>query len=113
MLQEMRSEFEMALRHREMEVRTMQQNLHSSAALHKREVQAVHDEAERKQEEHYSQISRLREEIKTTQGSHQDYLSKLMDVLETTQESRKAIKPPAEEMVMRKKDEEIMELKIL
>ena len=111
MLQEMRSEFEMALRHREMEVRTMQQNLHSSAALHKREVQAVNDEAERKQEEHYSQISRLREEIKTTQGSHQDYLSKLMDVLETTQESRKAIKPPAEEMAMRKKDEEIMELK--
>ncbi|KAL7530764.1 hypothetical protein ACHAXR_003660, partial [Thalassiosira sp. AJA248-18] len=110
-LQEMRTEFEMALRHREMEVKTMQQNLHSSAALHKREVQVVRDESERKQEEHYSQISRLREEIKNTQDSHQDYLSKLMDVLETTQESRRSISVPAGERVLRKKEEEISELR--
>ena len=60
-LREMRSEFELALRHRELEVNRVEQDLHSSAALHKREVQSVRDEAERKEEEHYSQISRLRE----------------------------------------------------
>lgn len=110
-LREMRAEFEMALRHREMEVNTMTQNLHSSAALHRREVQAVRDEAERKQEEHYSQISRLRDEIKNTQNSHQDYLSKLMDVLETTQESRKSMALPSDDMILRRRDEEIAELR--
>jgi len=110
-LQEMRAEFEMSLRHREIELNTMQQTLHSSAALHKREVQSVRDEAERKQEEQYSQISRLREEIKNTQDSHQDYLSKLMGVLETTQESRRSLMAPSGEMIMRRKDDEISELR--
>lgn len=110
-LQEMRAEFEMALRHREMELNTMQQNLHSSAGLHKREVQTVRDEAERKQEEQYSQISRLREEIQDTQDSHQDYLSKLMGVLETTQESRRNLMAPSGEMILRRKDDEISELR--
>ncbi|KAL9191102.1 hypothetical protein ACHAXT_000808 [Thalassiosira profunda] len=110
-LQEMRTEFEMALRHRDMEMKSIQQNLHSSAAVHKREVQSVRDEAERKQEEHYTQINRLREEIKSTQNTHQDYLSKLMDVLETTNESRKTISAPSADMVMQKKDDEIAELR--
>ena len=65
-LREMRSEFELALRYREMEVNRVEQDLHSSAAVHKREVQSVRDEAERKEEEHYSQISRLREEVSST-----------------------------------------------
>mmetsp|Transcript_9719 Transcript_9719/g.14710 ORF Transcript_9719/g.14710 Transcript_9719/m.14710 type:complete len:419 (-) Transcript_9719:223-1479(-) len=110
-LQEMRAEFELSLRNREIELNTIQQTLHSSAALHKREVEAVHDEAERKQEEHFSQISRLREEIKNTQDSHQDYLSKLMGVLETTQESRRNLMPPSGEMILRRKDDEIAELR--
>lgn len=110
-LQEMRSEFEMALRNREMEVKNMQQNLRSSDALHRREVQAVRDEAARKEEEHYSQISRLRDEIKNTQDSHQDYLSKLMNVLETTQESRRTTSAPSEDMLLRRRDEEIADLK--
>ena len=110
-LQEMRTEFEMALRHRDMEMKSIQQNLHSSAAVHKREVQSVRDEAERKQEEHYAQISRLREEIKSTQNTHQDYMSKLMDVLETTNESRKTISAPSADMIMQRKDDEIAELR--
>mmetsp|Transcript_24599 Transcript_24599/g.53004 ORF Transcript_24599/g.53004 Transcript_24599/m.53004 type:complete len:1710 (-) Transcript_24599:57-5186(-) len=110
-LQEMRAEFEVALMHREMEVHNSQQNLHSSSALHKREVQAIRDEAERKQEEHYSQISRLREEITTTQDSHQHYLSKLMDVLETTQESRRTISTPSDDAILRKKNDEIARLR--
>jgi len=110
-LQEMRAEFELSLRNREIELNTIQQTLHSSAALHTREVQAVHDEAQRKQEEHFSQISRLREEIKNTQDSHQDYLSKLMGVLETTQESRRNLMPPSGEMILRRKNDEIAELR--
>jgi len=106
-LQEMRAEFEVALMHREMEVGNSQRNLLSSAALHKREVQMVRDEAGRKQEEHYAQISRLREEIKTTQNSHQDYLSKLMDVLDTTKESRTAVPGSSTDIILRKKDDKI------
>mmetsp|Transcript_7529 Transcript_7529/g.13206 ORF Transcript_7529/g.13206 Transcript_7529/m.13206 type:complete len:420 (+) Transcript_7529:122-1381(+) len=110
-LQEMGAEFEMALRHREMDLNTMQKNLHLSAALHKREVQKVRDEAEQKQEEQYSQVSQLREEIKNTQDSHQDHLSKLMGVLETTQESRRNLMAPSGEMILRRKDDEISELR--
>ena len=94
-----------------MEVNTMQHNLQSAGAMHKRELQMVREESSRKEEEHYSQISRLREEIKTTQNSHQDYLSKLMGVLDTTQESRNATSAPSTDIILRKKDEEITDLK--
>merc|ERR1712032_868538 len=99
------------MRNREIELNAMQQTLHSSTSLHKREVQAVRDEAERKQEEQHSQISRLREEIKNTQESHQHYLSKLMGVLETTQESRRNLNVPSGDVIMRRKDDEIAELR--
>jgi len=110
-LQEMGAEFEMALRHREMDLNTMQKNLHLSAALHKREVQKVRDEAEQKQEEQYSQVSQLREEIKNTQDSHQDHLSKLMGVLETNQESHNDIAAPSGDRILRRKDDKISELR--
>jgi len=110
-LQEMKTEFDLALQRREMEYSSIEQSAQSVEAMHNREVQMIRDEAERKQEEHFAQITRLRDEIKTTQQSHQDYLSKLMGVLDTTQESRKSSLTPAEEMAIRKKDEEISDLK--
>merc|ERR1712032_1471713 len=99
------------MRNREIELNAMQQTLHSSTSLHKREVQAIRDEAGRKQEEQLSQISRLREEIKNTQDSHQHYLSKLMGVLETTQESRRNLNVPSGDVILRRKDDEIAELR--
>jgi chromosome segregation ATPase len=90
-LKDMRSEFEGALQNREAEVSNVSRNLHSSVVLHKREVEMIRHEADKKQQDHYSQIARLRDEIKNTQDSHQSYLSKLMNVLETTQESRRTV----------------------
>ncbi len=113
LLEEMRCRFEAALKSRDAEIATMAQNIRSSAAAHKREVQKVRGEASRKQEEHFSQISRLRDEIMYTQNSHQDYLSKLMDVLENTQESRESGAAFASsDTILRKKDDEISELKV-
>ena len=66
-LNQMRADFDLALGHREMELKNLQTSLHSTAALHKREVQMVKEEAERKQEENHTEIYRLRDEIKRTQ----------------------------------------------
>ena len=66
-LTQMRADFDLALAHREMELKNLQASINSTAALHKREVQTVKEDAERKQEECYTEINRLREEIKSTQ----------------------------------------------
>jgi len=112
-LQDMRSEFEMALRHRETQVTNVSHDLRSSTVLHKREIEQIRQEASRQKDEHFSQISRLRDEIKNTQNSHDDYLSKLMNVLETTQESRNSmIAAPSSDRILEMKDDEIADLKI-
>jgi len=111
-LQDMRSEFEMALRHRETQVTNVSHDLRSSTVLHKREIEQIRQEASRQKDEHFSQISRLRDEIKNTQNSHDDYLSKLMNVLETTQESRNSmIAAPSSDRILEMKDDEIADLR--
>jgi rubrerythrin len=109
-LNQMRADFDMALAHREMELKNIQATHHSTVALHKREVQMIREEAERKQEENYTEINRLRDEIKRTQDSHQDYLAKLMDVLETTQASRRVDSSAIDADVIHQKDSEIARL---
>lgn len=69
-LDQMRADFDVALAHREMELKNLQATLHSTAALHKREIQMVKEEADKKQEENYAEINRLRDEIKRTQVRH-------------------------------------------
>lgn len=66
-LNQMRSDFDIALANREIEVQNLQASCLSAAAMHKREVQMIRDEAERKQEQQFSEIDRLRDEIKLTQ----------------------------------------------
>ena len=108
-LQEIRAEFDIAMRHRDREISTMAQHLQTSTAASKREVQQVREEAQRKQEEQYAQMSRLREEIKGTQNSHQIYMTKLMDVIESTQESRRS-NSVSDDALFRRKDDEIAAL---
>jgi len=107
-LRDMRAEFDIAMRHRDLEISSMAQHLETAAVMSKREVQQVRDEAKRKQEEQYAQMARLREEIKGTQDSHQVYMSKLMDVLESTQESRRSV---SDDVLLRRKDDEIADLR--
>jgi hypothetical protein len=107
-LRDMRAEFDIAMRHRDLEISSMAQHLQAAAAVSKREVQLVRDEAKRKQEEQHAQMAQLREEIKGTQDSHQVYMSKLMDVLESTQESRRIV---SDDVLLRRKDDEIAELR--
>lgn len=66
-LNQMRSDFDIALAHREMELKNLQTNHLGTITAHKREVQMIRDDAERRQEENYSEIHRLRDEIKRTQ----------------------------------------------
>ncbi|KAL7508418.1 hypothetical protein ACHAXN_005483 [Cyclotella atomus] len=110
-LKQMRADFDIALAHREMELKDLRTSWHSTVALHRREVQMIQEEAERKREENSTEINRLRDEIKRTQESHQDYLAKLMDVLETTQQSRQVDGASMDIGMLRKKDEEIARLK--
>ena len=108
-LQEMRTEFELALNHREIELIALKQRLQSSELSHKREVQVVRKEAEHKQEEQCTQILFLREEIKDLQDSHQEYLTTLFSTLEATQEIRMNHAAPGS--ADRRKDDEIAELR--
>ena len=110
-LREMRTEFDIAIRHRDLEISSMAHHLQMSSAASHREVQQVREEAKRKQEEQHMQMTRLREEIKGTQDSHQVYMSKLMDVLESTQESRRSSNAVSDDVLLRQKDDEITELR--
>ena len=73
-LNQMRSDFDIALANREIEVKNLQASYLSAAAMHKREVQLIREESERKQEEHFSEIDRLRDEIKMTQVMYLELL---------------------------------------
>lgn len=110
-LQDMREEFDSALKYREDEVQSLQLHLESLKSEHEREMYALRRECEGKQEEHYNQIARLHDEVKSTQNTHEDYLSKLMNVLETTQRSSILVAAPPDTNVLREKDEEIAKLK--
>lgn len=66
-LNQMKADFDIALAHREIELKELQSNHQSTVALHKKEVQMIRDDAERKQDENLTEISRLRDEIKQTQ----------------------------------------------
>ncbi len=110
-LQDMREEFDSALKYREDEVQSLQLHLESLKSEHEREMYALRRECEGKQEEHYNQIARLHDEVKSTQNTHEDYLSKLMNVLETTQRSSIIVAAPPDTNVLREKDEEIAKLK--
>lgn len=66
-LKQMRADFDIALAHREMELKDLRTSWHSTVALHRREVQMIQEEAERKREENSTEINRLRDEIKRTQ----------------------------------------------
>jgi myosin heavy subunit len=108
-LQEMRNEFDTALKYREVEMQSLQLNLQSLSAQHAREIEKLRQEGVRKEEEHYKQIARLHEKVKSTQNTHEDYLSKLMNVLETTKRSSILVAAPDD--ILREKDEEISQLK--
>jgi myosin heavy subunit len=107
-LQDMRDEFDRALRYRELEMQSLQLNLQELTSQHEHELEMLKQDSERKQEEHFNQIARLHDEVKSTQNTHEDYLSKLMNVLETTGPSIVAA-PPID--VVREKDIEIAQLK--
>ena len=109
-LQEMREEFDNALKYREADMQSLQLHLQSLKSQHELEMDALRRECEGKQEEHYNQIARLHDEVKSTQNTHEDYLSKLMNVLETTQRSTIIAAPP-DINILREKDEEIAKLK--
>jgi myosin heavy subunit len=110
-LQDMRVEFDSALKYREVEMQSLQLHLQSLTTQHEREMDALRRDIEGKQEEHYNQIARLHDEVKSTQNTHEDYLSKLMNVLETTQRSSVLVAAPLNNNVLREKDEEIAQLK--
>jgi hypothetical protein len=69
-LNQMKADFDIALAHRDLELKNLQTSCLSTIALHRREVQMIQEEAERKREEHSTEISRLRDEIKRTQVMH-------------------------------------------
>lgn len=108
-LQDMRDEFDRALRYRELEMQSLQLNLQELTSQHEHELEMLRLDSERKQEEHYNQIARLHDEVKSTQNTHEDYLSKLMNVLETTGRQSIVAVPPID--VVREKDIEIARLK--
>ena len=108
-LQDMRDEFDRALRYRELEMQSLQLNLQELTSQHEHELEMLRQDSERKQEEHYNQIARLHDEVKSTQNTHEDYLSKLMNVLETTGRPSVVAVPPID--VVREKDIEIAQLK--
>jgi hypothetical protein len=108
-LQDMRDEFDRALRYRELEMQSLQLNLQELTSQHEHELEMLRQDRERKQEEHYNQIARLHDEVKSTQNTHEDYLTKLMNVLETTGRPSVVAAPPID--VVREKDIEIAQLK--
>ena len=110
-LQDMREEFDNALKYREKDMQSLQLHLQSLQTQHELEMDALRRDCERKQEEHYNQIARLHDEVKSTQNTHEDYLSKLMNVLETTQRSTIIAAVPPDTNMLREKDEEIAKLK--
>eukprot|EP00986_Skeletonema_menzelii_P005796 scaffold2145_cov136-Skeletonema_menzelii.AAC.1 len=110
-LQDMREEFDNALKYREKDMQSLQLHLQSLQTQHELEMDALRRDCERKQEEHYNQIARLHDEVKSTQNTHEDYLSKLMNVLETTQRSTIIAAVPPDTNILREKDEEIAKLK--